>query len=110
MGKKDDPEPVEKLEEMIVHPADKTYHTIHSRGLSAKKELADDRRELGLLLNQLSAHPLPAKGTREHAAYLQMQKDIEALKAKVSEKHDQLMEILKHEERIGREIQENNKS
>jgi hypothetical protein len=109
MEKKDDPEPVERLEEMTVHPADKTYHTIHNRGLSAKKELADDRRELGLLLNQLSTNPPPAKGSREHAAYLRMQKEIETLKVKVSEKHDQLMEILKHEERIGREIQEKNK-
>jgi hypothetical protein len=50
-------------------------------------------------------HPR-AVGPKEHASYLHIQTQIQSLKEKVSKKHDQLMEILKSEEKISREIQD----
>jgi len=101
------PEPIERLEEIIPHPADKTFNSLHDQGLSAKKELADERHELGILLGKLPKKP-PSSGTKEHAVYLQTQKQIQHLKERISKTHDQLMEILKNEEKISREIQDKN--
>lgn len=104
---KEDPEPVERLQEIFAHPADKTFNAMHDRGLAAKRELADDRHELGKLLKQLP-EVAPKPGSKEYAEYVQTQKEIQSLKEKVSQKHDELMEILKNEEKISREIQEKN--
>lgn len=105
MAKEDFPEPIERLEEIFPHPADKTFNSLHDQGLSTKKELAAERHELGLLLAKLPLKP-PSPGTKGHADYLHIQKQIESLKNRISKKHDQLMEILKHEEKISREIQD----
>jgi hypothetical protein len=100
---KEDQEPVERLEEILSHPADKTYRSLHDQGMQRRKELVDDRQELGWLLSQLPS-PLPNPGTLEYANYVQVQKQIQCLKEKVSKNHNELMEILKHEEKISREI------
>lgn len=107
MSNEENPEPIERLEEIIPHPADKTFNALHDQGISTKKELADERHELGILLGRLPKNP-PAPGTREHQAYLHTLKQIQSLKEKISKKHDQLMEILKREENISREIQDKN--
>jgi hypothetical protein len=104
---KEDPEPVERLQEIMVHPADKTFNAIHDQGLATKKELADERHELNILLGKLP-EKAPKPGSKDYDEYLQIQKEIESLKKKVSQKHDELMEILKNEEKISREIQEKN--
>jgi hypothetical protein len=101
---KEDSEPVERLEEIIAHPADKTFNALHDKGLVAKKELNDERRELANLLSKFP-NPPPKPGTKEHAAYLQTQKQIQSLKERISKTHDELMEILRSEEKISREIQ-----
>jgi hypothetical protein len=102
---KEDQEPVERLEEIIAHPADKTFNALHDKGLLAKKELNDERRELANLLSKIP-NPTPKPGTQEHTAYLQIQQEIQSIKAKISKTHDALMEILRSEEKISREIQE----
>lgn len=102
---KEDPEPVERLQEFMVHPTDTTFNSLHDKGLTAKKELAQERHELGLLMSQLP-QTIPQNGTQEHFHYTEMQKQIETLKQRVSKKHDELMEILKSEEKISREIQQ----
>jgi len=105
MVKEEFPEPIERLEEIFPHPADKTFNSLHDQGLLTAKELAAERRELGLLLAKSPPHP-PAVGTKEHESYLHIQTQIQSLKEKVAKKHDQLMEILKNEEKISREIQD----
>lgn len=102
------PEPVERLEEILVNPADKTFNSLHDQGLLAKRELAEERHELGLLMAKLP-NKAPSPGSKEHVYYLQTLKLIENLKTRISKKHDQLMEILKNEERISREIQDKNR-
>lgn len=102
---KEDQEPIERLEEIIPHPADKTFNSLHDRGLSAKKELTDERHELGMLVAKLPKQP-PKKGSKDYEDYLIIQKEIQSLREKVSKKHDELMEILKNEEKICREMQE----
>ncbi len=102
---KEDQEPVERLEEIIAHPADRTFNALHDKGLVAKKELNDERRELADLLSKLPASPTKP-GTKEHAAYVQTQKQIQSIKEKITKAHDALMEILRSEEKISREIQE----
>jgi len=102
---KEDPEPVERLEEIIAHPGDKTFNTLHDKGLSAKKELKDERHELADLLSNIP-NPPPKPGSKEYGHYLSVQKQIQSLKERISKTHDQLMEILKTEEKISREIQE----
>lgn len=104
---KEDPEPVERLQEIIAHPADKTFNAMHDRGLFAKRELADERHELRILFGKMPEMP-PKPGSKEYNEYVQTQNEIQSLKEKVSKKHDELMEILKNEEKISREIQENN--
>ena len=88
----DEPEPIERLEEIIAHPADRTFNALHDRALAVQKELASERRELGELLGRQESKEI----------------DIQTLKRKISKTHDELMEILKNEEKISREIQENN--
>lgn len=102
---KEDQEPVERLEEILFHPADKTFNRLHDQGLATKKTLRDERQELTDLLNRLK-NPPPKKGTKEYQEYTQTQKEIEALKERISKTHNELMEILKNEERISREIQD----
>jgi hypothetical protein len=101
---KEDQEPVERLEEIIAHPADKTFNALHDKGLVAKKELNNERRELANLLGKIP-NPLPKPGTKEYDGYLQTQNQIQSIKAKISKTHDELMEILRSEEKISREIQ-----
>jgi hypothetical protein len=48
MVKEEFPEPIERLEEIFPHPADKTFNSLHDQGLLTAKELAAERRELGL--------------------------------------------------------------
>jgi len=79
------PEPIIRLEETLFHPADKTLDNLHSRGTLAKQELSQLRQELS------------ASSPRK----------VQQLKKKISKKHDELMEILKNEEKINREIQDN---
>lgn len=102
----EDPEPIERLEEILVNPADKTFNSLHDKELSAKKELADERHELAILLGKLP-QKLPKSGSKAHTEYLLVQQQVQSLKEKISKKHDELMEILKNEEKISREIQEN---
>lgn len=102
---KEEPEPIERLEEIVIHPADKTFTTLHDKSLLAKKELSNERDELAALLAKLPSAP-PKPHTKEHQAYQQTQSQIRALKGQIAKKHDELMEILKTEERISREIQE----
>lgn len=104
---KEDQEPVERLEEILAHPADKTFNALHDKGIQRKKELTDERHELGRLLTKIPS-PIPNPGTKEHTDYLQIQKQIQTLKERVSKTHDELMEILKNEEKISREIQDKN--
>ncbi len=107
MSNEEIPEPIERLEEIIPHPSDKTFNALHDQGLLAKKELADERHELGSLLAKLPKNP-PPHGTKEYNAYQITQQQIQLLKEKISKTHDQLMEILKKEEKISREIQDKN--
>ncbi len=107
MSNQEMPEPIERLEEIIPHPSDKTFNTLHDQGLLAKRELADERHELGILLGKLPTNP-PLSGTKEHNAYQITLNQIQLLKEKISKTHDQLMEILKREEKISREIQDKN--
>ncbi len=102
---REDPEPLERLEEVLIHPSDKTFNSLHDQELSTKKELAEERHELNALLEKLPKK-IPKSGSRAHAEYLLIQQQIQKLKEKISKKHDDLMEILKNEEKISREIQE----
>ena len=104
---KDDPEPIERLEEIIANPADRTFSSLHDQGLNAKKELAEERKELAALLGKLPNRPCKP-GSKEDELLRQTQTQIQILKEKISKKHDELMEILKNEEKISREIQEKN--
>lgn len=88
----DDLEPIERLEEISPHPADRTFNTLHDQGLSVKKQLCQERDRLS---NLLQSEPSP-----------EVQKEIQAIKASISQKHNELMEILKLEEKICREITE----
>lgn len=92
---------IDKLEEWLNPDASKM---LKDKEVSKKKELADERHELGLLLSSLPSKP-PQAGSREYEAFLRIQAKIQLLKEKVSKKHDELMEILKTEEKISREIQ-----
>ncbi len=103
----EDQEPVERLEETLFHPADKTFNSLHDQALRTKKELTDERHELNRLLKILPSPP-PKAGTTEHEAYLKVQQQIQELKEMVAKTHDELMEILKKEEKISRDIQEGN--
>lgn len=103
----DIPEPVERLEEIPYHPCDKTFNNLHDKQLAAKKELTEERHQLAHLMAKLP--PIsPKKGEIGYEEYGQILQQIQLLKQKISKKHDDLMEILKHEEKIIREIQENN--
>jgi hypothetical protein len=86
----DDAEPIERLEENSPHPADKTFNTLHDQGLLIKKQLREERDHLNELLK--------TDRTLE----------IQTVKANIAKKHNELMEILKHEEKICRGIAENN--
>lgn len=101
----DDPEPIERLEEIVAHPADKTFNALHDRELATKRELAQERHELAVLLTKFAGVP-PKKGSRDYEAYVENQKEMQVLKEKISKKHDELMEILKNEEKISKEFQE----
>ncbi len=90
-------EPIEKLEEII---ADKTF-SAHKR-MFARKNPPDEWHELSLLLAKLPTKP-PKPRSKEYAQYTQQ---ILSLKEKISKKHDELMEILKNEEKTIREIRE----
>ncbi len=81
---------MERLEEIFFHPSDKTFNSLHDKGIAAKKELAAERTELARLL---------AGGERS-------EEEINSIRKRISQKHDELMEILKTEEKISREIQE----
>lgn len=100
----DSPEPMERLEEILFHPADKTFNCLHDKELAKKKELANERIELATLMGKLAKHP-PKKGSEEHKEYEKTQEEIQILKEKISKNHDELMEILKNEEKISREMQ-----
>jgi hypothetical protein len=99
-------EPIERLEEIINHPADKTLHALQSQSFHTKKELSQERHELSLLSQNLPSTP-PPSNTPEHTTYLQLQSQLDALRKKISQTHNELMEILKTEERISREISNN---
>lgn len=103
---KEDPEPIERLEEAFQNPADKIFNSLHDKELTTKKELAEERKELTALLAQMPGSA-PKKGTEEHRIYQQSQKQIQALKKQIAKNHEELMEILKAEEKFTREIQEN---
>lgn len=85
--------------------SDKTLNAFHDKGTAAKKKLAEERHELGLLLAAMSEKP-PLPGTKEHEAFLHRQQKIQTLKEQICKKHNELMDILKNEEKISREIQE----
>lgn len=85
----DDVEPIERLEEISPHPADRTFNTLHDQGLLVKKQLREERDHLNELLK--------TDRTLE----------IQTVKANIAKKHNELMEILKLEEKICREIAEN---
>lgn len=87
------PELILRLEESLFHPTDVTLNNLRLRGLFAKKELFAIRQEL-IDLTSLN-------GASE-------KKQIQLLKKKVSQKHDELMEILKIEEKIYQATQDNN--
>ena len=88
----EDPEPMERLEEILANPADKTFNALHDKAIAVKKELASERHGLQVLL-----------GKRESPS-----SEIQALKKKISKTHNELLDILRTEEKISREIQENN--
>lgn len=81
---------------------------LHEKELSKKKELSEERHELSTLMSSLPKTP-PEKGSREYEAYERILKQIENLKGKVSKKHDELMDILKEEEKISKELSQKNK-
>ena len=93
-----------KLEEMISHPADITYSSLQNRESATKRDLSKERSELTSLLNSLPTKA-PKAGTKESESYLNVQKQIQILKERISKKHDELMEILKNEVKISQEIQ-----
>lgn len=93
---KEDQEPVERLEE-ILPPS-------RSQSAQRKKDLADERQELALLLGKLP-NPPPKKGSKGYETYAQIQNQIQDLKAKITKTHNDLMEILKSEEKISREFE-----
>jgi len=100
---KEYPEPLEKMDEFS-NPADKTLLFLQEQSRSAKEELSSERLELNKLLALLPDSP-PKKGSSDYSDYLKIQERIRALKNQVIQKHDELMEILKNEERMSREIQ-----
>ncbi len=101
------PEPIERLQEILAHPSDKTFNALHDKGLSTKKELSNERQELATLMTKLPATP-PKPTSIEYKSYIQILIEIQKIKEKISQKHNELMEILKNEEKISREIQEKN--
>ncbi|MBX7067356.1 MAG: hypothetical protein K1X28_09005 [Parachlamydiales bacterium] len=96
---KEDQEPVERLEEFFPHSA-------ANQSAQRKKDLADIRQELAILLGKLP-NPAPKKGSKGYETYCQIQSQIQDLKTKISKTHDDLMEILKSEEKLSREIGKN---
>lgn len=104
---KEDVDPVERLEEIIPHPADKSFNSLHNESTKRKKELADEREELAKLLNRIPNSP-PKQGSQGYQDYNQIQKQIEEMKSKISKTHNELMEILKNEEKLSREIRDKN--
>lgn len=93
-----------RLEEMIGHPADQTYNSLLDQERAAKKVLSKERQDLTSLLNNIPPK-IPKAGTKEFEAYQKVQIQIQALKQRISKKHDELMDILRNEEKISREIQ-----
>ncbi len=83
---------MERLEESCFHPSDKTLNSLRGKSLLTKKQLAQHRHELTQLLASNAAP----------------ENEIRSIRKQISQKHDELMEILKTEEKISREIQERN--
>jgi hypothetical protein len=71
------PEPIERLEEILSHPADRTFESLRSAALHTKNQL---------------------KKTREELLHTENEEERAALMAKIVENHNELMEILKYEE------------
>lgn len=83
--------------------SEKNFGMLHEKEILAKKELSQERHDLSLLLSSLPEKPPPI-GTQEHTNYLRIEKEIAKVKSKIAEKHEELMEILKNEEKINQEI------
>lgn len=92
-------EPLERIEETNFHPADTTFNSLHDKGLNLKNELKEKRHELSLLISRLPS-PAPKRGSSEYPRYQQMLQKIQDLKGTIAQTHDELMEILKNEEKI----------
>ncbi|MBS0625194.1 MAG: hypothetical protein JSS32_04015 [Verrucomicrobia bacterium] len=93
-----------RLEEIIGHPTNPTYSSLLDQERATKKELSRERHDLAQLLAALPSKA-PKKGTKAFDSYQKTLKQIQVLKVSISKKHDELMDILKNEERISREIQ-----
>ncbi len=100
-----EPEPVERLAEVEINPADVTFNALHDRELAKKKELCSERHELAELMSKMP-QKVPKRGSKAYEEYRLLQEKMGKLKEKISKKHDELMEILKTEEKTSREIQE----
>ena len=100
----DTDEPLERLELALIHPADKTFNTLHDQALATKRELSAARGNLRNLLEQLPEKTPKAK-TQEHKAYLSTLEKVQNVKKTIVQKNDELMEILKTKERISQEMQ-----
>ncbi|PIS03322.1 MAG: hypothetical protein COT85_00555 [Chlamydiae bacterium CG10_big_fil_rev_8_21_14_0_10_42_34] len=97
-----DPEPIVKAEECIENRADITVNSLQDKSRHIKKELKEERDALSALMKQLPENSLEldSKGVQSTL------KQIELLKEKIAQKHDELMEILKNEEKISKTIQQ----
>ena len=87
-----------RLEEIITHPKDLAFSSLEHRKRSAQKNLSQERNNLNRLLNCLPAHS-PKDGTKEHELYQNIQMQIQLIKNQISEEHNELMEILKNQEK-----------
>lgn len=91
MAKKD---PLDRLEEILL-PAQEQ-----------KKEFSQEKQELANLLKKLP-DKIPSPQSPEHPSYLMLKKEILELKERIAKKHKEWMEMVKTEEKVCREINEN---
>jgi|GEM_PF-6108223 hypothetical protein len=87
-----------RLEEIITHPNDLAFNCLDQRKRATQKQLSQERSRLNHLLKSLPLS-LPKQGTKERESYKNIEMQIEIIKKQISMEHNELMEILKNEEK-----------